>query len=197
MNNRMTEDEFHDILKATAYQFDLYATSETVDNIPGSFASANPYTNHIRVSAKAFEKCDYQYMLMVIRHELAHLIVAAEIRKLPKKERVKVKSTKHIYSHDRIWKEAAANISVFKEELYPYSKRRHEVAQRLHSIPSVTKTTKTKKVIAIVRLCSKHGKNVEGIMEWYWNPRQPEEIGQCCVEQCTKDAKYYLKMVIE
>ena len=143
MNNRMTEDEFHDILKATAYQFGLYATSETVDNIRGSFASTNLYTNHIRVSAKAFEKCDYQYMLMIIRHELAHLIVGAEMRKLPKEERVF--PMKHVYSHDRIWKEAAANISVFKEELYPYSKRRHEVAQRLHAIPSVTKMTKGKR----------------------------------------------------
>ena len=134
----MTEQEFRDIVALTGHEFGLYGISVVVVEKlwEGALADVNVFTYRLRITRYALENYDYTYLLMIIRHELSHLIASRALRVMtltghPSKEA----------HHGPVWRETARNMAVLKEELHPYSKVRNEVARRLHRIPAVSNTT--------------------------------------------------------
>ena len=134
----MTEQEFRDIVEVTAWQFNIFSVHvEIVDTLRGNIlAETNPLSHFIWIARTTLEKYDYDYLLMIARHELAHIAAARTLRVMaitghPSSER----------SHGPVWRETAFRMGVFKEELHPYSQLRNAVARNLHMIPEVSNSS--------------------------------------------------------
>lgn len=119
----MEPEEIREIGNVLLQEFELkHWTISIKDKFSGTdsfyMAVTNYFYRTISFSKEEMKKVDYLGCLSVIRHEIAHALVSSMAK-----------------SHGKEWKEAAFNVGLFKEELYPFSVKSKKIFYKMHVLP--------------------------------------------------------------